>query len=307
MMIRTFDSSGAVVCWDSERVARSTAKSAFDSIGRGKYLPAVNQLAAITDAAKVVAKECGMTGRDVAGNALPALRYFTLDRSSVGVGVYQEIRGKKENEYRLMFSAGVDDTTGNAEILKIDPRCGFSEVWSHATGDRLNDVYRDATNYLTASDLTKAINALLRASHTLPLRENGSVYFLPGEYLPLYQSVADSLEGAGPQLHCWKVDLANNPKLMETLHDSLHGEILQRMEARQKDWDALVERGAKARSDGLQTRFDEMQQDAQLIEFYEQFLSVRLEKMRSALEKQQAMIGMAHLDLWSAQEEQAAT
>jgi hypothetical protein len=307
MMIRTFDSSGAVVCWDAERVARSTAKAAFDSIGRGKFVPAVNHLAAISDAAKAVAQSCGMTGKVVGGGSLPSLRYFTLDRSSIGVGVYQEIRGKKENEYRLMFSAGVNDTTGNAEILKIDPRCPFSEVWDLAAGDRLNDVYRDATNYLTASDLTKAINGLLRASHTLPLRKNGSVYFLPGEYLHLYQTVADGLEGAGPSLHCWKVDLANNPKLMETLHDSLHEEILQRMEARQVDWDALVSKGAKARSDGLQTRFDEMQQDAQLIEFYERFLSVRLEKMRSALEKQQAMIGMAHLDLWSAQEEAATT
>lgn len=302
MMIRKFDAAGAVVCWDSERVARAAAKAAFDSIGRGKYLPAVNHLSAITDAAKAVAGSIGLTGRDAAGHPLPPLRYFTLERSAIGVGVYQEIRGRQENDYRLMFSVGVDDATGNAVMLKVDPRCPSHRVYDVETADRLNDVYREATTFLTAPDLTKAINALLRASNTLPLRSNGSVYFLPGDYLPLYQGVASALEGSGPELHCWQVDMASNPKMMETLHDNLHAEILTRMEARQKDWDSLVDRGAKARSDGLATRFSEMQEDAKLIEFYEEFLSVRLDAMRSAMEKQQAMIGMAHLDLWSAEE-----
>ncbi len=54
-MIRKFDSSGAVVCWDSQRVLRQNAESAFGSVGKGKLVPAVNHLAALSDAAKAVA------------------------------------------------------------------------------------------------------------------------------------------------------------------------------------------------------------------------------------------------------------
>jgi hypothetical protein len=42
--------------------------------------------------------------------------------------------------------------------------------------------------------------------------------------------------------------------------------------------------------------------DAQQIEFYESFLSVRLDSLRSVLERQQGIIGLAHLDLWNAED-----
>ena len=35
-MIRKFDSSGAVVCWDSQRVLRQSAEHAFGAIGKAK-------------------------------------------------------------------------------------------------------------------------------------------------------------------------------------------------------------------------------------------------------------------------------
>jgi hypothetical protein len=51
----------------------------------------------------------------------------------------------------------------------------------------------------------------------------------------------------------------------------------------------------------LQSRFEAMVEDARQIEYYEEFLQVRLDALRGALERQQAMIGMAHMELWQAQ------
>lgn len=289
-MIRKFDSSGAVVCWDSQRVLRSNAESAFGSVNRASLVPAVNHLAALTDAAKAVAGDAGL--------ALPGLplKYFTLDRSSTGIGVYREIRGTQENEYQFMFSVGLSES-GRAVFLKQSPACPLY-VGPDAI-NQLENVYRESTRYLTASDLTKAVNGLLAACHGVLLRDNGSVYFLPGEFIEQYETVAREL--VGPRLHCWQVDLTANDKLLATLHDNVQESLITRMEQRSAEWEELTGRGGKARSDGLQSRFEAMVEDARQIEYYEEFLQVRLDALRGALERQQAMIGMAHMELWQAQ------
>lgn len=290
-MIRKFDSSGAVVCWDSQRVLRQNAESAFGSVGKGKFVPAVNHLAALTDAAKAVASDGGLN--------LPGLplKYFTLDRSSTGIGVYREIRGTQENEYQFMFSVGVLAETGRVVFLKQAPTCPLY-IGPNAI-NQLDAVYRESTRYLTASDLTKAVNGFLAASHGVLLRDNGSVYFLPGEFIEQYETLAREL--VGPKLHCWQVDLTANDKLLATLHDNVQESLISRMEQRAGEWEELTARGGKARSDGLQSRFDAMVEDARQIEYYEEFLQVRLDALRGALERQQAMIGMAHMELWQAQ------
>ena len=290
-MIRKFDSSGAVVCWDSQRVLRQNAESAFGSVGKGKFVPAVNHLAALTDAAKAVASDGGLN--------LPGLplKYFTLDRSSTGIGVYREIRGTQENEYCFLFSVGVLAETGRAVFLKQAPACPL--YLGPDAINKLHDVYRESTRYLTASDLTKAVNGFLAASHGVLLRDNGSVYFLPGEFIEQYETLAREL--VGPKLHCWQVDLSANDKLLATLHDNVQESLISRMEQRAGEWEELTARGGKARSDGLQSRFDAMVEDARQIEYYEEFLQVRLDALRGALERQQAMIGMAHMELWQAQ------
>ena len=289
-MIRKFDSSGAVVCWDSQRVLRSNAESAFGSVNRASLVPAVNHLAALTDAAKSVAGDAGL--------ALPGLplKYFTLDRSSTGIGVYREIRGTQENEYQFMFSVGLSES-GRAVFLKQSPACPLY-VGPDAI-NQLEAVYRESTRYLTASDLTKAVNGLLAACHGVLLRDNGSVYFMPGEFIEQYETVAREL--VGPRLHCWQVDLTANDKLLATLHDNVQESLITRMEQRSAEWEELTGRGGKARSDGLQSRFEAMVEDARQIEYYEEFLQVRLDALRGALERQQAMIGMAHMELWQAQ------
>ena len=269
---------------------RQNAESAFGSVNRASLVPAVNHLAALTDAAKAVASDGGL--------ALPGLplKYFTLDRSSTGIGVYREIRGTQENEYQFMFSVGLSES-GRAVFLKQSPACPLY-VGPDAI-NQLEAVYRESTRYLTASDLTKAVNGLLAACHGVLLRDNGSVYFMPGEFIEQYETVAREL--VGPRLHCWQVDLTANDKLLATLHDNVQESLITRMEQRSAEWEELTSRGGKARSDGLQSRFEAMVEDARQIEYYEEFLQVRLDALRGALERQQAMIGMAHMELWQAQ------
>ena len=90
-MIRKFDSSGAVVCWDSQRVLRQNAESAFGSVGKPQLVPAVNHLAALTDAAKTVANEAGLSVPGVfeywiLGNERAAAKSALALRRSIAVG-----------------------------------------------------------------------------------------------------------------------------------------------------------------------------------------------------------------------------
>ena len=150
--------------------------------------------------------------------------------------------------------------------------------------NKWHDVYRESTRYLTASDLTKAVNGFLAASHGVLLRDNGSVYFLTGEFIEEYETLAREL--VGPKLHCWQVDLTANDKLLATLHDNVQESLISRMEQRAGEWEELTARGGKARADGLQSRFDARVEDARQIEYYEEFLQVRLDRLRGALERQ---------------------
>lgn len=294
-MIRKFDDiGGAVVCWDSCRCERPVAESVYGSIGRKDCVPSVNRLAAIHNAAKVVAQEAGLCAE-----GMPNLKRFTLDRSTVGVAVYQEIRGKDENEYPFVFSAGVHAETGEASMLKASTIFTTSH---YAASARLDGVYQNETGFLTASDVTKGINTLVgKYSRGVGLKENGGVYFIPGEFIERFNVVADGLSKAGPQLHCWVVDLAANERLLRTVHDNMIREIVERMTKRNDEWQQFVSVGGKAQDRGLQSRFESMLDDAKQIEFYEQYLSTNLDALRDALEQQQAMIGMAHLDLWNAE------
>lgn len=291
-MIRKFDSAGAVVCWDSARCSRVPVEGLFASIGHANLIPKVNKLASIEEAAKAVAESAGLYGK-----GMPTLKYFTLDRSSVGKGVYQELRGSDENEYRFLFSVGVVESSGQPEILKSV--LGGIGAGFNSTADR---VYAEATGFLQAPDLTKALNALVAKCHGVLLKDGGGTFFVPGEFITIYEQLADGLKAIGPKLHCWQVDLTANHRLVETVNDQMIESILARMEKRQADWKALMERGGKPQERGLESRFNELVEDAQQVEYYEQFLAVRHDKLRAALEAQQAMIGMAHLDLWNAGE-----
>lgn len=285
------DLTGAVVCWDSKRSPRAGVEAAFEAVGFRHLVPAVNRLAAINDAAKAVAAEAGLDGP-----AQPTLKRFTLDRSTVGVGVYHEIRGVEENEYRFLFSCGVHEDTGRAIIVREAVPLPAS------CHDLCRDVYREGTGFLPASDVTRALNGLIRKSHGVGIRENGSVYFVPGEFLATYHTLADAIEPAGPVLHTWKVPLESNPRLVETVSDAMVEEIVKRMEQRAADWKALVESEGKPQKRGLESRFRELCDDASQVEYYESFFGRQYDRLRAALEAQQAMIGLAHLDLWNAEE-----
>lgn len=292
MNVRKFnDATGAVVCWDSKRSPRPGVEAAFDAVGFRHLVPAVNKLAAINDAAKAVAAEAGL-----AGPANPTVKYFTLDRSTIGVGVYHEVRGVEQNDYRFLFSCGVHEDTGRAIIVREQLPLPA------ACHDRCRDVYREATGFLPASDVTRALNGLIRKSHGVGIRDNGSVYFVPGEFLPTYHKLADAIEPAGPVLHTWQVDLQSNPRLIETVSDAMVEEVLKRMEQRTADWKALMDSEGKPQKRGLESRFRELCDDASQVEYYESFFGRQYDRLRAALESQQAMIGMAHLDMWNANE-----
>lgn len=287
-MFKSFDHSGGIVCWDSHRCERWSASYAFGLIGGADHIPPPNKLAALSDAAKAIAQESGLAGADT-----PNIKYFTLDRSRAGIGAHYEIRSVDENQYPHLFSVGLTGDTEDFTLLK-DSRC----LVSAAAQDAGSRKYAESIDYLTASDVTRAINSLLRKRHAMMLRENGGVYFLPGEFVEDYRKLADAIGGSGPTLHCWRVDMSDNDALLTMLHERLQETLLTRLEKRQAEWDELQARGGKPQDRGLQSRFEEMLDDARQLEYYEQFLSVRHDRIRTALEAQQSMIGMAHMALW---------
>lgn len=292
-MNRKFSAYGAVCCWDSKQCLRDPVFAAFDKVSAGHLVPELSPIDGLTNAAKRFADECELHVRGM------PLRYRALDKESVGIEVRREIKGVKENQYPLMYSAGVNKTTGEVDILKWDAdQCPvFTDAYDDAVAV-FNNLYTDCCRYIEAGDLTEAVVALVKRSHGVLLRDHGSVYFVPDEHLPHYSSVADDLVKYGPKLHQWTVDLSANADLAVTIGNSVEESLMERVTKREQDMEELKQRGGKPRSNGMKTRFDEWCADCKQMEFYEQFLSQKLSGVREALERQRALVGEAGIEVF---------
>lgn len=255
-MNRKVSSDECIVFWQSARIPRDAAHAAFDAEGMADFIPAVDHYAALKRAAADV----------VEANALYAdgkVKDFPLSgrSDSVGVEIRRIIKGKTRNELPFLFSLGAVDQ-GNKnyaiEVLDVDatlcPQVASNQAQIAIQADRF---WREACDFITANDLTNAITQMVKASHGFLALDHGVVWYLPVDMIGPYMNIANALGPHGVQMHMCVFDPVVNNSLMQHMSDTLVRRSMQVFEGQIEESIDMQQRGAKARSNGQQTRLEQ--------------------------------------------------
>jgi hypothetical protein len=255
-MAKQLGSEHVVIFWGSKRILREPADKAFDKVGMANLLPPVDHYAALHKAAGDI-----VTAYNVGGGEGVKKHGLSGKADAVGVEVRRFVRGKTRNELPFLFSMGVCKQTDGSyavEILDVDS-AECSEVHKNRkTIERQADRYwREACTFLSANDLTNAITGLVKASHGFLLRDEGVVWYLPEDKLDAYISVADDLREHGVVMQTVRFNPTVNSALIKHVSDELTRRSMAVFQGQIEQADDMAHRGAKARSNGQQTRLEQ--------------------------------------------------
>ena len=255
-MAKSLGSEHVISFWGSKRISRDAAEKAFDAVGMASLLPPVDHYAALHKAAGDI-----VSAYNVGGGEGVKKHGLSGRADAVGVEVRRFVRGKTRNELPFLFSMGVckqPDGSFAVEILDVDStEC--SEVHKNrAAIQRQADRYwREACTFLSANDLTNAITGLVKASHGFLLRDEGVVWYMPEDRLDAYNSVADALQGEGVIMQVVRFNPTVNSALIKHVSDELTRRSMAVFSGQIDEADGMAHRGAKARSNGQQTRLEQ--------------------------------------------------
>lgn len=255
-MAKQLGSEHVIVFWGSKRISRDVAEKAFDSVGMANLLPTVDHYAALQKSAADI-----VTAYNV-GEGEKVKPFGLSGRAdAVGVEVRRFVRGKTRNDLPFLFSMGVckqTDGTFAVEILDVDATACPEIHKNRARIEKQADRYwRDACTFLSANDLTNAITGLVKASHGFLLRDEGVVWYLPEDKLAAYQTVADALQEHGVVMQTVRFNPTVNNSLIKHVSDELTRRSMAVFQGQIAEADDMQHRGAKARSNGQQTRLEQ--------------------------------------------------
>ena len=249
-------SDKAIAFWQSHRIPRAAAHSAFDAEGMSHLIPAVDHYAALQRAAADVIDAYKI---DAQGKVRP----FPLGGRSdaVGIEVRRIIKGKTRNTMPFLFSLGaVEQADGSHEIEVLEADGALCpEVANNLSvvGMKADQYWRDACDFIIANDLTNAITGLLRASHGFLADDHGKVWYVPADQTAAYLNVARALQQHGVQMHICIFDPVVNSQLMRHMSDTLVKRSLAVFDGQIDEITDLQQRGSKPRKNGQQTRLEE--------------------------------------------------
>jgi hypothetical protein len=255
-MAKSLSSEHVIVFWGSKRMPRDAAEKAFDAVGMASLLPPVDHYAALQKSAADIVTAYGVGGGE-------RVKPFGLSgrADAVGVELRRFVRGKTRNDLPFLFSMGVckqGDGSFAVEILDVDATACPEIHKNRAAIQRQADRYwREACTFLSANDLTNAITGLVKAQHGFLLRDEGVVWYLPEDKLDSYTTVADALGRHGVVMQTVRFNPTVNAALVKHVSDELTRRSMAVFNGQIEEADDMSHRGAKARSNGQQTRLEQ--------------------------------------------------
>lgn len=255
-MAKQLGSEHAIIFWGSKRIPRDAAESAFDKVGMANLLPPVDHYAALHKAASDI-----VDAYNVGGGEGVKKHGLSGKADAVGVEVRRFVRGKTRNDLPFLFSLGVCKQANGSfavEILDVDSAACAEVHKNRAAIQRQADRYwREACSFVSANDLTNAITGLVKASHGFLLRDEGVVWYLPEDNMTAYLTVADSLAEHGVVMQTVRFNPTVNSALIKHVSDELTRRSMAVFQGQIAEADDMQHRGAKARSNGQQTRLEQ--------------------------------------------------
>ena len=283
-------SEHAIVFWNSARVDRSLAHTAFDAAGYMHAVPKPDYTAAIRRTATSLVKQIGGEG---------TVKTFPLSgrEQEVGVEVRRFVKGAKRNDLPFVFSLGV---TEQHEVVILDVEPGHSiDTHREKMTELANELWRDAIHSIEAADLTEALSVLIQNNYGFLLRDGGGVWYLPTDNIQPYETVAKHLASAGVRLSAVRFSPVVNDALLDTVGHELMRRAQAVVDGTIDEVAEAVAAGKRIRPNGKATRLDTILEAEQMVAHNATLIGAWGEKFRQACEVARHRIAEAALGAFS--------
>lgn len=255
-----FSAHGALVCWDLTDSRLSEVQAAFAASGLDDLAPKPRG-----------PHECLRAAMsDFKGRAKDAI-VQRLKSTKHGCELVQVDRGEEKNHYVPDFSVRVN-ADGDLEF--------FNGGVSNDTINKIVDLYKHELTVATPGDVGQGIISAIRKWHGVTYgRSSGGLYWLPDEYVPDMQRLANGVEAAGLGQSCVSLAtvvmderVARDVNRAITLEVKDEASAILAEVAELKDEEAIERR--KLRAEQLIVKIDR----------YSSYLNDPLENLRTAAE-----------------------
>lgn len=289
-MIRSISSDAVLALWESTRCSRAVVEKAFDDVGCLTYIPPLDRYDCAREAAKAAVRECEL---HIPGSTI---KYEALGGGKCALEVVRKVKGEERNQWPHLFSLALtrsDKRPDRLEIISCSEDAGPIHDNMDEAEDIINDCYHEATATISAKDLTESLVKLIRTEcRAVGMKSSGGTYFMAESRADPYLSIADELNKHGPELVICKITLADNPTMVKQALSSVNNQIkagLDRMLDKAAD---LKSRGGRTRSNGNQSRVDEISHYIGLVKTYRKLLGHPMKEAIKAIRQAQAELGL---------------
>jgi hypothetical protein len=288
---------GWLATWNTGHVDRGHVINTFEAAGYGKCIGSQDALLALKDAVRLTVDNLGLKER---GSPIDV---SNLDKSSVGCCAVREIRGARQNQYPLVFSCALMDLGGGiqrVQLIDVNPEQAPSVDANRAgTELMLNAAFHHFQQLMQPTHLTSSLAKMLKQLYAVRIKEG--VYFLPGKFTEVFDSVVSSLEShpsceASFTTLVWS--LVPDSRAFRAVINAARDEISGRLNDLNKELGEMQTNGIKMRTDGLQTRLRQCMEMREFANFYGESvgnLGEDIEQLIAATEAGIANYGMLAL------------
>jgi hypothetical protein len=139
---------------------------------------------------------------------------------------------KQQNDYHFCFSATITDRW-ELDLLRV----GDVIPSAFAIHDDLQQTAKHRRDYLAAPVVSDVMVQALQSWRATRLKDDGGVWFLPGEHIGRYRAFANAIYAGddGPRFCCTTFEIGSDPDTVAHVLDSLRAEVTAGIEGIMQD------------------------------------------------------------------------
>ena len=207
---------GGLAFWNTKTTLRMRVQAAAEQAGIERFVPVQpSPTAVLREAMLDSAKRlCGSIRRH------PFMVRRLADSNAFEV---RQVHPKKEqNDYHFCFSATIT-TSWQLDLLHI----GYDMPLSYSIRDALQRTLDHKRDYLPAPNVSEVMVRALHSWGATRLKDDGGVWFLPGEFVERYRAFSNAIYGNddGPRFCCTTFEIGSDPDTVGHVLDSLRAEV----------------------------------------------------------------------------------
>ena len=272
---------GLLAFWEPDEIAIDHLVTALKAIGKEGLLPKTSVAkSALKHSLQVFIQKSGLKVR---GNT-PEV--FPLAPEVVGYEARRMNRGTENNDPEFVLSV-VLNSHGIVTIPRYDrsilPQLDTKKDKAEAA---LQSVFASRSAIFPTEMVSACISRVIQSLGGILVRRTGGNYFVPGHSIYAFEAFADELDkaaGSKPEIVTYKFPLVANNRSFKSVLKAVKDQAVDRLMAVEEELYQLG--GKKQKSNGKETRMNEVLEVKALLLQYQELLGVNLKEFEEMADK----------------------